>query len=148
MNLIEAEIVELRQQANGRALRADLARRARLILLLAEGLTWSAIRAKLDCNDSYIALWSKRFAADRLEGLFSRPAGRQRYKVTYRLEAPLEARTPKHTPADRSTHGATRKRAAELGGDVSHMTVARIWAKHGLKPPRLEGYLASNDPAF
>ncbi|WP_232287931.1 helix-turn-helix domain-containing protein [Verminephrobacter eiseniae] len=64
--------MELRQQANGRAVRADLARRARLILLLAEGLTWSAIRAKLDCNDSYIALWSKRFAADRLAGLFSR----------------------------------------------------------------------------
>src|SRR6218665_2038160 len=73
MNLTEVEIVELRQQANGRSVRADLARRARLILLLAEGLTWSAIRAKLDCNDSYIALWSKRFAADRLAGLFFSP---------------------------------------------------------------------------
>src|SRR6218665_2917951 len=38
--------------------------------------------------------------------------------------------------------------AAELGGDLSHMPVARIWAKHGLKPHRLEGYLASNDPDF
>src|SRR5580704_11703420 len=28
------------------------------------------------------------------------------------------------------------------------MTVARIWAKHGIKPHRLEGYLASNDPDF
>src|SRR6218665_1134774 len=136
MNLTEAEIVELRQQANGRAVRADLARRARLILLLAEGLTWSAIRAKLDCNDSYTALWSKRFAADRLAGLFSRHAGRQRYKVTDRLEARVLARTTTH------------KLAAELGGDISHMTVARIWAKHGLKPHRLEGYLASNDPNF
>jgi len=42
----------------------------------------------------------------------------------------------------------TRKLAAELGGDISHMTVARIWAKHGIKPHRLEGYLASNDPDF
>ncbi|MCW5232214.1 IS630 family transposase [Verminephrobacter eiseniae] len=148
MNLTEAEIVELRQQANGRSVRADLARRARLILLLAEGLTWSAIRAKLDCNDSYIALWSKRFAADRLAGLFSRHAGRQRYKVTDRLEARVLARTTKHKPADGSTHWSTRKLAAELGGDISHMTVARIWAKHGLKPHRLEGYLASNDPDF
>ncbi|ABM60331.1 helix-turn-helix domain-containing protein [Verminephrobacter eiseniae] len=116
MNLTEAEIVELRQQANGRSVRADLARRARLILLLAEGLTWSAIRAKLDCNDSYIALWSKRFAADRLAGLFSRHAGRQRYKVTDRLEARVLARTTKHKPADGSTHWSTRKLAAELGG--------------------------------
>lgn len=28
------------------------------------------------------------------------------------------------------------------------MTVTRIWAKHGIKPHRLEGYLASNDPDF
>jgi transposase len=28
------------------------------------------------------------------------------------------------------------------------MTVARIWAKHGIQPHRLEGYLASNDPDF
>jgi len=28
------------------------------------------------------------------------------------------------------------------------MTVARIWAKHAIKPHRLEGYLASNDPDF
>lgn len=28
------------------------------------------------------------------------------------------------------------------------MTVTRIWAKHALKPHRLEGYLASNDPDF
>src|SRR6218665_3386774 len=148
MNLTEAEIVELRQQANGRSVRADLARRARLILRLAEGLTWSAIRAKLDCNDSYIALWSKCFAADRLAGLFYRHAGRQRYKATDLLEAGLLARTTQHKPADGSTHWSTRKLAAELGGDISHMTVARIWAKHGLKPHRHEGYLSSNDPDF
>ncbi len=28
------------------------------------------------------------------------------------------------------------------------MTVARIWAKHSIKPHRLESYLASNDPDF
>src|SRR6218665_3774526 len=124
MNLTEAEIVELRQQANGRSVRADLARRARLILLLAEGLTWSAIRAKPDCNDSYIALWSKPFAANLLANLFARHPGHQRYKVPARLEAGVLVRTTKHNPADGSTHWSTRKLAAELGGDISHMTVA------------------------
>src|SRR5438093_7470825 len=28
------------------------------------------------------------------------------------------------------------------------MTITRIWAKHGLKPHRLEGYIASSDPDF
>src|SRR5438045_7401956 len=31
---------------------------------------------------------------------------------------------------------------------VSHMTVARVWAKHGLNPQRLDRYMASNDPDF
>src|SRR5258708_3705386 len=148
MKLTETEIIELQRRASERAVRAESARHARLILLLAEGLTWAEIRAKLDCSDSYIDRWSKRFAADRLAGLFARHAGRERYKVTDRLEARVLARTTKHTPADGSTHWSSRKLAAELGGDISHMTVARIWAKHGIKPHRLQGYLASNDPDF
>jgi len=56
--------------------------------------------------------------------------------------------TTKRKPADGSTQWSSRKLAAELGGGISHMTVARIWAKHALKPHRLEGYIASNDPDF
>ncbi len=132
-------IIELQWRASGRAARAESARHARRISSLAEGLTWAQIRAKLDCGDSYIDRWGKRFAADRLAGLFSRQAGRERYKVTDRLEARVLARTTRHTPADGSTHWSSRKLAAELGGGISHMTVARIWAKHGIKPHRLEG---------
>lgn len=147
MKLTRNERMELLKQAGARNGRADSARHARLILLLAEGLTWAEIRGKLDCSDSYINRWSRRFAADRLAGLFARHAGRERYKVTDRLEARVLARTTKHKPADGSTHWSSRKLAAELG-DISHMTVARIWGRHGIKPHRLEGYLASNDPDF
>ena len=31
---------------------------------------------------------------------------------------------------------------------ISHMMVARVWRKHALRPHRLEGYMASNDPEF
>ena len=148
MILTEGERMELQQQSVSRNGRADAARHARLILLLADGRTWAEIRAKLDCNDSFISRWSKRFATDRLAGLFARHSGRERYKVTDRLEAQILARTTKHKPADGAAHWSSRKLAAELGGDVSHMTVARIWAKHGITPHRLEGYLASNDPDF
>ncbi len=148
MKLTENERSELLRQAKARNGRADSARHARLILLLAEGLTWAEIRAKLDCGDSYINRWSKRFETDRLAGLFSRHAGRERYKVTDQIEARVLARTTERKPTDGSTHWSSRKLAAELGGGISHMTVARIWAKHGIKPHRLEGYLASNDPNF
>jgi transposase len=148
MKLTKSEQIELQRQASARNGRADSARRARLVLLLADGCTWSEICAKLDCSDSYINRWSKRFEADRLAGLFARHAGRERYKVTERLEARVLAWTTKRKPSDGATHWSSRKLAAELGGDISHMTVARIWAKHGLKPHRLEGYIASNDPDF
>lgn len=147
MKLTKSERMELQRQAAARNGRADSARHARLILLLADGLTWAQIRAKLDCGDSYIDRWSKRFAAERLAGLFARYAGRQRYKVSERIEARVLGWTTKRKPADGSTHWSSRKLAAELG-DISHMTITRIWSKHGLKPHRLEGYLASNDPDF
>jgi transposase len=147
MILTKSERMELQRQAGARNARADVARHARLILLLSDGLTWAEVRAKLDCSDSYIDRWSKRFAADRLSGLFARHAGRERYKVTEHIEAKVLAWTTKRKPADGSTHWSSRKLAAELG-DVSHMSIARIWAKHALKPHRVEGYLASNDPDF
>jgi transposase len=49
-------------------------------------------------------------------------------------------------PPDGSTHWTTRKLAKALG--VSHMRVARVWSRAGLKPHRLERYVASNDPDF
>lgn len=77
MTLTKSERLELQHQARASKGRADSARHARLILLLADGLTWATIRAKLDCNDSYISRWSQRFATDRLWGcLPATPGGR------------------------------------------------------------------------
>jgi DNA-binding NarL/FixJ family response regulator len=87
-------------------------REKEVLLLLAEGCTWAEIRAKLDCGDSYISRWSKRFEAERLAGLFARHAGRERYKVTERLEARVLAWTTRRKPADGSTHWSSRKLAA------------------------------------
>ena len=54
--------------------------------------------------------------------------------------------TLKRKPVDGSTHWSTRKLGSALS--ISHMMVARVWAKHGLKPQRLDRYMASNDPDF
>lgn len=126
----------------------ESARHARLVLLLADGHTWAQIRDRLGCSDSYIARWSKRFTAERLAGLYPRHAGRERYKVTDKLERRVIEKTVQHTPADGSRHWSSRKLAAELGGTISHMTVARIWAKHGINPQRTDGAETLPDPAF
>src|SRR5436190_14127356 len=146
ITLSEMEASQLTQRATSQAGRADDARRARLILLLDAGHTWAAIRDKLDCTDSFIDRWSKRFASERLAGLFSRHAGQSPTTLNPKLEARILEWTIKRKPSDGSTHWSTRKLAEHL--KVSHMTIARVWRKHALAPHRVDGYLASNDPDF
>ena len=145
IELSKAERTELSQRATSQAGRADDARRARLILLLEAGDTWAQLRDKLSCNDAFIDRWRKRFAAERLGGLFSRHAGQEATTLTPALEARILEWTVKRKPVD-STHWSTRKLAERLG--ISHMMVARVWRKHSLQPHRLEGYMTSDDPDF
>src|SRR5579863_1998650 len=144
--LTEAERMELNQRADSRSGRADDARRARLIVLLEDGHTWKAIRDKLDCNDAFIDRWMKRFRQERLAGLFSRHAGQGPSTLTPALEARILEWTVKRKAPDGSTQWSTRKLGSHL--NVSHMMVTRVWAKHGLKPQRVDRYMASNDPDF
>ncbi len=145
MILSKGERTELAKRANARSVRAEDARRARCILLLSDGCTWGDIRDKVGCNDGFIARWSKRFKSERLAGLFSRHRGSEARTLTPRLEARILERT-RQTPPDGSTQWSTRKLAKVLG--THHMMVARVWAKHGLKPHRVERYMASHDPDF
>ena len=145
MNLTNAERVELVQRTKSRTGRAEDARRAQVVLLLAEGYTWDEVCDRLDCSRGFVASWSHRFAEQRLAGLYSRHRGQAATRLTPRLEARILDATLK-PPTDGTTHWSTRRLGTKLG--VSHMMVARVWAKHGLKPQRLDHYMASNDPDF
>src|SRR5213075_3232538 len=146
ITLTKSERMELTKQASSRSGRAEGARRARLVLLLAEGHTWDAICDRLPCSRGFIDSWCKRFAAERVAGLYSRHRGQAASVLTPRLEARILDWTLKRKPTDGATHWSTRKLGQALG--VSHMMVARVWAKHRVQPHRLERYLTSNDPEF
>jgi transposase len=113
--------------------------------MLDEGLSWSVIGERLPCTPDYIGRWKGRFAQERMAGLYARHQGRAPGRDAAKLEARVLAWTRK-APPDGSTHWSTRKLAKALG--VSHMMVARVWAKHAIKPHRLERYMASDDPDF
>jgi transposase len=120
-------------------------KRARLIIMLEQELSWSAISERLPCTPDYINRWKRRFERERLAGLYARHCGSAPAEDAAKIEARVLAWTQK-SPTDGSTHWSTRKLGKALG--ISHMMVARIWAKHGLKPHRIERYMASNDPHF
>jgi transposase len=145
LRLSDEEQGELQSRARSRVLRAGDVRRACLILMLSEGKSWSVIQAALGCSSAYIARWQGRFEEQRLAGLFARHRGRPAQKRTPRLEARILAWT-RRPPSDGSTHWSSRKLARALG--INHMMVARVWQRAGLKPHRIERYMASDDPDF
>src|SRR2546428_11113008 len=143
--LTPSERTALRDRMRSRTLPAEDVRRARLIVLLAQGKSYLAIRQVLGCNRNYISRWKGRFEAERLAGLYSHHRGRAVEKRTPALEARILEWTRRPVP-DGSTHWSSRRLARHLG--ISHMMVARVWRRAGLKPHRIERYMASDDPDF
>ena len=145
VKLRKAERRELEVRVRSRRGRADDARIARVLLLLADGATYVEVAEKVGCSAPFISKWKRRFVAEGLAGLYNRHRGRPVSVLTPKVEARILNWTRKK-PTDGSTHWSTRRLATKLG--VHHMMVARVWKKHGLQPHRMERYMASNDPNF
>lgn len=145
ITLTAAERSELQRRTRSRTGRAHEALVARVLLQLADGRTYRDIAARCECSEPFISKWKRRFVADGLAGLYVRHAGRPIEVLTPKLEARILDWTRKQ-PTDGTTHWSTRRLAKKLG--VPHMTVARVWQKHGIQPHRMERYMASDDPDF
>ena len=124
-------------------IRAEDARRARVILMLANGESYSTIEATVPCYRDYINRWRRRFLADRLEGLRPRYKGQPPTILTAKMEARILEKT-RQAPPDGSTHWSTRKLGRVLG--VHHNLVAKTWQRAGLQPHRFGRYMQSTIP--
>lgn len=136
---------ELERIARSGSLPAGFVLRAKILLALAAGMGYAAIKDKLDTTAPTISRWKKRFVEHGLDGLETHRPGQPPSKLTPQLRARVLSATQRK-PRDGSTHWSCRKLAAELG--VSKDLVHRVWREAGLKPHRLERYMASNDPDF
>lgn len=145
LTLTTDERVELERRVRSRKIRAEDARRARVILMLANGDSFTAIAAALGCYPGYINRWRQRFEAERVAGLRAKYRGQPPTVRTPAMEARILSKT-RQRPLDGSTHWSTRKLAKVLG--ISHVLVARVWRRAGLQPHRLERYMLSDDPQF
>ena len=143
--LTEQERDELRRWAQSRTLPAGDVFRARLVLALADGHSYSRIERELGTSRPTIARWKARFERHGLPGLDPQHKGSKPRTVTPAMQARVLRKTTQK-PHDGSTHWSCRKMAAALA--LSKSTVQRIWAQARVKPHRLERYMASNDPDF
>lgn len=142
VRLTPRERKELQRRLRSRTIAVGEARRAAIILLLAQGHSFASIRGQLSCTDRSINTWKQRFLAQRLPGLASRYRGRKAHPQT----APTQARileAMRHPPRDGTTRWSTRRLARRLG--ISHSAVARTFAKAGLQPHAMR---RSMDPRF
>jgi len=120
--------------------------RARICLLAADGLSNSAIAARLSISRPTVIQWRRRFqergpiglAEDAPHGPSPRALPAER--VTAIVEATL------HTTPPATTHWSVRSMAKAQG--VSKSTVQRIWDAHGLQPHRVETFKLSQDKRF
>ena len=83
LTLTADERTELERRLRSLKIRAEDARRARVVLMLADGASYSTIAATIPCYPDYITRWRQRFLTQRLEGL------RPRYRpAADRADAP------------------------------------------------------------
>jgi len=145
LELQNSDREELERRCRSQSMRAGDVRKARLLLLLSDGVPYTEIQRLLGCSSAYISRWRKRFEKEGLAGLRGQYKGREATVLTPALEARILAKT-REKPPDGSTHWSTRKLARELG--IRHQLVAIVWSRAGLKPHRMERYMASDDPEF
>ena len=147
LTLTAADEADLARLVRATSTPAGIVRRARCVQLLGEGYTYEAVRTALDVTDRYIARWKRRFVEGGVLALVDAPrAGRQTHRISPTLEAKILHLTQHEAPPAPLTHWTSRRMAARVG--TSNSTVLRVWRRAGLKPHRLDRYVASPDPDF
>ena len=98
LTLTTDERTELQRRVRSLKIRSEDARRARVILMLAEGESYSTIEAAIPCYRDYINRWRRRFLASRLEGLRARYCGSTPTVLTPAMEARVLEKTRQAPP--------------------------------------------------
>jgi len=138
-----ADRAELERLQRASSTPAGLSRRARAVLLMAQGVSGVEIATRIGYTVVQISRIRRRFAEDGLQGLADRPRSGRPPTVTARKRSQIVARTLKPPGAGR-THWTTRDLARQMG--VSHTTVHRLWQAHALKPHRVSTFKFTTDP--
>src|SRR5579864_1404152 len=124
---------------------SGLARRARMVLLAADGMPNAQIARTVAVSRPTVIGWRDRYRAGGIAALADqprsgRPAEIDEIKVVVATLAD-DGRPPARLGI---THWSARFMATELG--ISFASVARIWRKWHIQPHRLETFKFSTDP--
>ena len=116
--LSEAELRELTDRVRSRTGRAEDARRARVILLLAEGLTWDDVCERAECIRGFVACGLAAFVPSDWPDCTAGTAVRSRFGARRRWRQKILNATRK--PADRWQHALEHSPPGGQARGVAH----------------------------
>jgi transposase len=127
------------------AVPAELARRARIVLLAAEGRPNAEIARTLGVSRPTVIGWRERYVQSGIKGLEDEPRSGRPPEID-ELDVILVTLAHGGNPPARlaSAHWSARLLAAELG--ISFASVARIWRKWGIQPHQTSTYSFRTQP--
>ena len=144
-------------EATARAERGEarLYRRARMVLLAAQGVSISTIAERFETSRSRVHVWLRRFEAERLAGLTDLPRAGRPAEITalerHQVLA-LACQSPAEYGHERTlwSHAALAETliAESLVRSISPRSVGLILEEADLKPHRVKMWCHSKDPAF
>jgi putative transposase len=136
---------ELQSITRSRSLPHGLVRRAKIILLAAEGINNKTIAQKIGLSAAMVGMWRQRFIKQGLMGLYDevRPGGPR--SISDEKIAQMIRKTLRTQPKG-GTHWTCRSIARET--KLSKSTVHRVWEAFGIQPHRQKHFKLSTDPFF
>jgi transposase len=135
---------ELQRLIQAPATPQKIVRRARIVLLAAQGRDNDEIAAELDTSTVTAGLWRQRFVDLGLAGLAEAP--RPGRPPTLDEEKARRVLSEVVQPPANSGRWSCRRMARHVG--LSKDAVQRLWAANDLKPHRTRLFKLSNDPQF
>jgi len=124
---------------------SGLAKRARIVLLAADGMPNAQIARMVGVSRPTVIGWRERYQQGGIRALEDEPRS-GRPAMIDEIDVVVATLANEGRPPERLgiTHWSARFLAAELG--VSFTSVARIWRKWDLQPHRVETFKFSTDP--
>jgi putative transposase len=145
IDLAQEVKTQLQSIARSRAIPHGLVRRAKIILMAAEGFNNKNIAQKIDLSAAVVGMWRKRFIQQGLLGLYDEPKPGGPRSISDEQVARLIRKTL-NKKARGSTHWTCRSVSKET--QLSKSTVHRVWKAFGIQPHRQKHFKLSTDPLF
>ena len=134
----------LQRRARSKGAPARDVKRARIVLLSAEGVPGKQIAARVGCAEPTVVTWRRRYAERGLAGLEDLPRpGSPSVLPDALRDRVLELTLTQPPTAYGATHWSSRLLATALaaeGTPISHATIARIWHRFGVQPWRAQTF--------